>query len=140
MDSFDVRAGFRTVMIRRKPGGTTDERLTATVGAIEYFRLDELPSVARDASAAGLRPLIPDPRRHGGGSKDQFRIALPDRYPSGKPRTVRFTLSKTATQQTLQVLAEHLDAVGIPWLYLCNRNGGRLPNQALSSRRHWLAA
>jgi hypothetical protein len=53
---------------------------------------------------------------------------------------VRFCLSKGSIQQTLQVVAEHLDAVGVPWLYLCNANGGRLPNHSLASKRHWLAA
>jgi len=131
---------YRSVRILKGRGAAVDSWLTATVGALDYFHLWSLPKASAESAPGSLADLRGWPVAGVASPKQQYRIALPELTGSGKPRMVRFRLDKGATQQTLQVLAEHLDTTGVPWLYLCNPNGGRLPNQSLASKHHWLAA
>ena len=58
-----------------------------------------------------------------GGAR--FRIATPERAPSGKGkwRTVRFQLGTNYTNEALLVLAKQLRDVDAPFTGLCNENG-----------------
>lgn len=55
-----------------------------------------------------------------------YRVAVPERFPSGGWRTHRFSLSKGAPKAVLKVLAQHFDEEGVHWLFFTDGNGTRL--------------
>ncbi len=134
MTSDHYKACWTARAIRRAPGSDRDAQLHCTVGAVEYFRFNELDSNRLSSSGSSSFGWHPHTGAGRARPDKRYRIALRGDSWASKPRSVRFALSKGATQATLQVLAEHLDAKGIEWLWLCNEHGNRLPNRLLCSR------
>ena len=133
-------ACYYTVPIRRGPTQGTDEHLTATLGTLDYFNLWQLPRISTLPVPTSSSDPTCWPQRGLANPKQQWRIAYPRSTASRGIARVRFRLTKGATQATLQVLAEHLESTGVPWLWLCDVDGARVPNQLLASRSHLIAA
>ena len=123
-------------LIPSKLDGTGKALLSCKRGTAEYFNLWAIPRSLEAAPppADGGRAYRPTSGTHHRGKG--YRIA----YPAPGSRlgylTARFRLLEGHTKQTLQVLCDHLDAVGAPWLWLCDENGAKLSTGLFHSKNH----
>ena len=67
--------------------------------------------------------------------RDRYRIALPGFWPGGARAKVRFALGKSTPKTTLEVIARHLDDVGVNWMWFTDSNGVRIQGLRLRSHR-----
>jgi len=108
--------------------------------ANERFRFHlipaKYPSTAQLADTFGPELEVSDLTKRGDG----YRIAVPERWSSGAHAKVRFTLQKRTPKATLEVIGEHLDQEGIPWLFFCNEAGTQLKGPRFRSKRNTAAA
>ena len=72
--------------------------------------------------------------------RDRYRIALPGFWPGGARAKVRFALGKGTPKTTLEVIARHLDDVGVDWMWFTDSNGVRIQGLRLRSHRKPVAA
>ena len=62
----------------------------------------------------------------GPSKRDRYRIALPGFWPGGGRAKVRFALGKGTPKTALEVIARHLDDVGVDWMWLTDADGSRI--------------
>ncbi len=62
-----------------------------------------------------------------------YRIATHFVEGKQKPQMWSFRLSAHHVVETLVVIKDHLDSVGVEWLWLCNAHGNPLPYSCLRS-------
>ena len=120
--SLSKRVAFR---IPKRPDGSGVAYLSCQAGTADYFQLWSLPKAMEglvlSPSGGSYRVRLGNPN-----PGQRYRIAYGDRWESGKDRSASFSLSKGHTKHTLQVVTDHLNAVGVEWLWLCNAHGNRL--------------
>jgi hypothetical protein len=130
------RVSFR---IPKRPNGTGVAYLSCQAATADFFQLWGLPEategLAPSPSGGSYRGRLGNPN-----PGQRYRIAYGDPWASGKVRSASFSLSKGHTQLTLQVVTDHLNAVGVEWLWLCNAHGNRLSLGAFLSDLSWTLA
>jgi len=131
--SYAVNPGRRIrFRIPKRPDGSGVAYLSCQAGTADFFQLWDLPKAMEGLSPApsggAYRVQLGKP-----DAGQRYRIAYGDPWESGKPRSASFPLSKSHTKQTLQVVTDHLNAVGAEWLWLCNAHGNRLSTGAFLS-------
>lgn len=119
----------------RKLSGEGTAWLHCKVGTAEHFRLNELPlpsdyGVVDEATGYVYRNWT-GPLR--GANNFNLRIAYA--WPEGKnkPLMARIRIGGNPVLETVQVLCNHLDEMGVTWLWICNANGGKLNRNAFHS-------
>ena len=116
--------------------GTGECYIRQNYGNFQYFQWDKLP-VPKDwgpplAGGIYLRPKMTAAYFRGSTA---YRVAtrwIPGRQ---KPESWTFRLSQSHRTETLEVLTNHLDAIGVEWLWLCNASGNPLSKCAFHSSR-----
>lgn len=102
----------------RQPGAVEDVLVRTSLTAMDAFGLWALPSNGY-GNAGRPRPDVEHSAFRMGRIKWwSLQICLPSLPGSRAARYVRFGLSKSATKRTVQLIAEHLDRRGEPWLYI----------------------
>ena len=124
-----------TTYIARNTDGSGVVALYMSAGNMRYFGLDQLPSPKDHGvpDPSGKYRFFQTPIRQGGANKGSFRIAYAERPTSTKPSMTRFRLDTNYCLDTLQVLTNHLNDLGVDWLYLCNAHGNRLSKSSFHS-------
>ena len=117
---------MREILLPRYPDGTGWTWLQCTEEADRLFRFSEIAPKYPE-----LRPLLNAHNHRAPGDRigdgpDAYRIALPEKWPSGGWAKVRFTLSKRTPKKTLEVIGLHLNEERIPWLFFTDAAGTRL--------------
>ena len=118
--------GFVSFLIPARMDGTGTTRLTTTKGIADHFKLWTIPRSpeAPPSPTDGSGFLLPTRGSKNGGKG--YRIAYPAPGTRRGYRLARFRLKEGSTQQPLVLLCEHLDGVGVPWIWLTDENGARL--------------
>ena len=124
-----------TTYIARNTDGSGAVALYMSAGNMRYFGLDQLPSPKDHGipDPSGKYHFMRAPTRQGGANKGSFRIAVAASSTSQKPRMTRFRLDSNYCLDTLQVLTNHLNDLGVNWLYLCNAHGNPVSRSAFRS-------
>lgn len=124
-----------TTYIARNTDGSGVVALYMSAGNMRYFGLDQLPSPKDHgvSDPSGKYSFFHTPTRKGGANKGNFRIAVAPSATSKKPRMTRFRLDSNYCLDTLQVLTNHLNNLGVDWLYLCNAHGNPVSKSAFRS-------
>ena len=122
-------------VICRRADGSGHAFLWCRRATFDYFRFGELP-VPQDygvPNPTGQYRIVPWYKAKGGANGMSLRIAY--RWAPGKqkPYMTRFRLTGDAVLDTVQVITDHLNKVGVEWLYIANKNGNRLSRSAFHS-------
>lgn len=116
-------------------------RLRAKRQTIEHFKLFDLPRPEPEAGddPSGKYRVMTFSSAHRVKCDRRYRIAYEERGSRQKPYMVRFGLLGDVNNQTLEVLARHLNSTGVPWLYLCDEHGSRLSRSCWHTNGQWVA-
>ena len=108
---------------------------------LAHFKLNELPPPKPKEGELpfdeGLRRYLSSAHRTKLDAR--YHIAYQERGPGKKPLMASFGFIGYTTLQVLQIVTDHLNESGVPWLYLCDADGARLPQRCFSSDGRWAA-
>ena len=124
-----------SVAIPKRLDGSGVIHLRMRRANLEALKLDQFPApkdYGRINPITGTRYITP-PTVNRGANQGYFRVAYAWNPEGSRPHTVSFTLSSRFVDETLQVITNHLNDMGVDWLYLCNRHGNPVSRSCFRS-------
>lgn len=136
MPARDPGASLVAIPMAKRLNGSGVVWLGCQRATADYFGLWQLPTPADwgTPSGDGYRRVSGRHLSRNRFKGTPYRIAYSGQSESGRQSLARFRLSTGHTKQTLQVLTNHLNAVGADWLYLTTETGARLSDLAFMAQ------
>jgi hypothetical protein len=116
------------VFIPRDLAGTDGVALRTSEWVVQRWRLRELQALVPDYAPdrPRRRVRISKVSRILGAGGEAFRLAYEQQPDRKNPRFACLNFSRRATNQSYVVLQHWLIDTGVPFLFLANKNGGKL--------------
>ena len=124
-----------SVPLAKRLDGSGVVHLRMRRGSLVALKLDQLPTpqeYGRIDPLSGARLITPRSVTRG-VNQGYFRVAYAWNPNGPRPHTASFSLSSRFSDETLQVITNHLNDKGVDWLYLCNRHGNPISRSCFRS-------